>query len=203
MGKVLLFTQNERNLIGVDNKNRVKLWKKSSLNNYINLNEINQTVKSISLLENDLLAIGSCDINKIEIWNITSQTKISTLNDHTNCVNTMFSVKIFKKSYLITGAADTTIRLYDNNFNRLQTLKEHTGSLIKLNYSPYLSMIVSNSSDNKIKFWMLANKLSIEIKQAHSSTVRAIVVLENGYIATASDDEKIKVWKKEMKIHLI
>ena len=73
MGKIELFTQNERNLIGVDNKNRVKLWDKSTFKNYKNITKFNRTVKSIALLENDLLAVGSCGINKIEIWNISEK----------------------------------------------------------------------------------------------------------------------------------
>ena len=46
------------------------------------MNKFNKSIKSIALLENDLLAIGTCDINKKEIWDITNKSKILNLNDH-------------------------------------------------------------------------------------------------------------------------
>jgi len=114
LGKVLLFSQNKNYLIGVDNKNRIKLWNKSSFNNYSNINQFNKTIKSFALLENNLLAIASCDINKIDIWNVTNNSKIFDLNDHTDCVNTLISINLINKTFLISGSDDTTIRLYDS-----------------------------------------------------------------------------------------
>ncbi len=70
----MLFTQNDKYLIVVDNKQRVISFNKSSLSNYTMINKFNKSIKSITLLENDLLAIGTCGINKIEIWNITKMT---------------------------------------------------------------------------------------------------------------------------------
>ncbi len=125
MGKVILFSQNKNYLIGVDNKNRIKLWNKSSFNNYSNINQFNKTIKSIALLENNLLAIGSCDINKIEIWNVTNKSKIFDLNDHTDCVNTLISINLLNKTFLISGSDDTAIRLYDNYFKNIQTINKN------------------------------------------------------------------------------
>ena len=120
----MLFTQNDKYLIGVDNKNRVISVNKSLLSNYTIMNKFNKSIKSIALLENDLLAIGTCDINKIEIWNITNNSKILNLNDHNDCVNALISVKLLNKSFLISGSADSSIKLFDNNLNNIQTLKQ-------------------------------------------------------------------------------
>ena len=199
MGKVLLFSQNEKYLIGVDNKNRVKLWNKSSFNSYQNINEFNQTIKSIALLENDLLAVGSCGINKLEIRNIAvnqSQT-VANLNYQNECVNSLLSFKHSNKAFLLSGSEDTTIRLYDlYDFTSIQTLKEHSGSILAMDFSSYLSMIASSSTDNKIKIWTLANKQLNEIEKAHTNNINAIYILANGLIATASNDKTIKIWKK-------
>jgi WD40 repeat protein len=150
LGKVILFSQNKNYLIGVDNKNRIKLWNKSSFNNYSNINQFNKTIKSIALLENNLLAIGSCDINKIEIWNVTNKSKIFDLNDHTECVNTLISINLINKTFLISGSDDTTIRLYD--FKNIQTIKE-TSPVLKLEYNPQSQLIASISKKEKIKIW--------------------------------------------------
>jgi len=196
MGKIELFTQNERNLIGVDNKNRVKLWDKSTFKNYKNITKFNRTVKSIALLENDLLAVGSCGINKIEIWNITNQSIILALNEHISCVNALVSFKHLNETYLLSGSSNSTnIRLYDSGFKCIQTLNENTGSILSLKYSYLLSMIASNSSNGNIKILTFTYKLLNDNLQAHKKSVKTICVLENGLIATGSEDWTINIWK--------
>ena len=130
MGKVFLFSQNKNYLIGVDNKNRIKSWNKSLLNDYSNINEFNTTIKSIALFENNLLAIGSCDINRIEIWNVTNLSKSLDLTDHTDCVNELISLNLLNKTFLISASTDLTIRLYDSYFKNVQTIERNTGPVL-------------------------------------------------------------------------
>ncbi len=123
LSKVLSFTQNDKFLAGVDNKNRIKFWNQSSFTSYQSLNKLNGSVGSLNFLQNDVLAIGKCSSNKIEIWNISRKSFVSALNDHKDCVNTLLSVNHSDKTFLLSGSTDTTIRLYDNNFRSIQTLK--------------------------------------------------------------------------------
>jgi len=114
----------------------------------------------------------------------------------------LLSVKLLNKSFLISGSADSSIKLYDNNLNNLQTLKEQTGSILALDYNSQLQLITSNSTDSKIKIWTFSYKQSIEKKLAHTKTIWTICVLENGLIATGSDDTAIKIWKRNNKSSL-
>jgi len=195
LGKIILFSQNQNYLIGVDNKNTIKSWKKSSFNNYTNINQLNKTIKSIALLENNLLAIGTCDINKIEIWNVTNKSKSFDLNDHTDCVNKLIIVTLLNKTFLISGSADATIQLYDSYLKNIQTIKENKGPVFTLEYNPDSQLIASISENNKIMFWSLSYKQSEKIR-AHKGFIQAICVLKNGLIATGSGDTTIKIWKK-------
>ena len=194
MGKVFLFSQNQNYLIGVDNKNRIKSWNKSSFNNYSNINEFNKTIKSIALLENNLLAIASCDMNGIEIWDVKNQSKSFDLNDHTDCVNTVISLNFFDQTFLISGSADTTIRLYDSYFKNIQTIQENSDPVLTLEYNPQNKLIASNSKSNKIKIWSFSYNMN-ERKKAHDNGINTICVLGNGLIATGSQDAKAKIWK--------
>jgi len=161
------------------------------------MTKFNQSIKSIALAENDMLAIGSCDTNKIEIWNVRNQSNILALNDHTDCVNALITFKHLDKTYLISGSADSEVRLYDADFTSIQTLKEHKGPVLALDYNPQLHLVASNSTDNKIKIWSFSYKLLVEMKQAHTKAIiRAICVLESGLIATGSEDRTIKIWKQ-------
>jgi len=134
-------------------------------------------------------------MNEIEIWNLTNQSKILALNNHNGCVNTLLPVEILQKVYLMSGSADNKIRLYDKRFKIIHTL-ELTGSVLALDYNPFFSMIATNSTDSKIKILTFAHKISNEIKQSHKSHINTICILENGLIATGSDDKTIKIWKK-------
>jgi len=152
-------------------------------------------IKSITFLENDLLAVGKCNNYKIEIWNVTNQSRISNLNDHNDCVNALLSVRLLNQSFLISGSDDTTIRLYDNNFKTLQILNIQD-SVLTLNYNTNsMILIAGRMKDNSIKIWTFAHKILIEKVSAHNDTIRTICVLENGLIATGSYDTTIKIWK--------
>ncbi len=198
MGKVFLFSQNKNYLIGVDNKNRIKSWNKSLLNDYSNINEFNTTIKSIALFENNILAIGSCDINRIEIWNVTNLSKSLDLTDHTDCVNELISLNLLNKTFLISASTDLTIRLYDSYFKNVQTIERNTGPVLTLKYYPKIQLIASISKNEKIKIWSFSFKQN-EKKKAHGDSLNAICVSENGLIASRSLDDTIKIWKKSNK----
>jgi len=189
-GKIALFAQKDKYLVGVDNKNRVQLWNQSSFPIYQRIIEMRDEIKSIAFLENDLLAIGKCNNNKIEIWNVTNQSIILTLNDHNDCVNALLSVRLLNQSFLISGSDDKTIQLHDNNFKTLQILNIQD-SVLTLNYNTNsMILIAGRMKDNSIKIWTFAHKILIEKVSAHNDTIRTICVLENGLIATGSDDSK-------------
>ena len=63
--------------------------------------KLNYSIKSIAFIENDTLAIKSCNNDKIVVYNITNQSVIKTLNDHTNCVNTLLLVKVLIKICIV------------------------------------------------------------------------------------------------------
>jgi WD40 repeat protein len=152
-------------------------------------------IKSITFLENDLLAIGNCNNNKIEIWNVTNQSIILNLNDHNDCVNGLLSVRLLNQSFLISGSDDATIRLYDDNFKTLQILNIQD-SVLTLNYNTNsMILIAGQMKDNSIKIWALTHKQLIEKELAHYGYITTICVLENGLIATGSDDTTIKIRK--------
>ena len=194
-GKIVAFTQNTKYLSGFDNKNRLKIWNTVSFENPKSIDVTNKSIKCIALHDNDLLAIGYFnDSTKIEIWNITIQSKIATLNDHNDNVNALLSVELLEKRFLISGSTDTTIRMYDSHFRNIQTLNGHEGAILTLDYNYHLKIIASSSTDT-VKIWYLSNKLLVE-KTVHILVIQAICVLENGLIATGSYDSTIKIWKK-------
>jgi len=167
----------------------------SSYRYYRSLKDLKSPVKSIALLEKDLLAVGSCELNKLEIWNISKLSNITVLNDYKDCVNALLSVNHLNRTFLISGSADTTIRLYDSNLKCIQTVDNLNASVLALDYSPNLQLIASSSTDFTFKIWSFSYKKLIE-KRAAEDVIWTICVIDNELIATGSADNLIKIWKK-------
>jgi hypothetical protein len=51
-----------------------------------NMNKIKDEIKSITFLQDDLLAMGKCENNKIEIWNISNQSRILSSKGLRRCI---------------------------------------------------------------------------------------------------------------------
>ena len=118
-----------------------------------------------------------------------------SLNDHEDCVNTLLFIKILNESFLLSGSTDTIIRVYDSNFKIVNTLEEHKGPVLALDYNPQLQIIASSSTNNTTKIWSFSYKTLTERKSAHKDIIKTICVLENNLIATGSRDTTIKIWK--------
>jgi len=56
-------------------------------------------------------------------------------------VNTVITLNFFDQTFLISGSADTTIRLYDSYFKNIQTIQENTGPILTLVYNPQGQLI--------------------------------------------------------------
>ena len=98
------------------------------------------------------MAIGSCEENKVEIWNIANQSYIKAISDHKGCVNALLSFQVLNKTYLISSSVKETITLYDTDI-KSKKIVNHTGSILALDYNPYLQLIASSSTENTIKIW--------------------------------------------------
>jgi len=73
-------------------------------------------------------------------------------------------------------------------------LTEHENAITSL--ISFNNILASASLDKSIKILSFSYKQLIETELVHNKTITAICVLENGFIATGSDDTTIKIWKK-------
>jgi len=198
LGNIIGFSEEDSGgLAALNDKNQIKFWKNFSFDNSKPLNfRMNDSVKSITFIQRDLLAVGG---KKIEIINLKNQLVVSTLVEHSGYVNALQSVKIMNKTYLLSGSDDFTIRIWDDTFN-LATTKNHSGSVLALAYDSKRKMIAS-SSNNLIHVWFPSYKITHE-KETLQKNILAMCVLSKGLIATASNE--IRIWKNiENELKLI
>jgi len=124
--------------------------------------------------------------------------EINRLEGHTSGVNSIaFSPD---KSLLVSGSADTNIKIWRPNGSLVRTLTGHKDVVNCVSFSPDSQMIASASQDKTIKLWSRDGKL-IRTLLGHTSFVNSVKFSPDGnLIASAGTDKTIKLWNRYGKL---
>lgn len=119
----------------------------------------------------------------------------TTLRGHMTSVVTCLQ---FEDSYVITGADDKVIRVYDSEKKQfLMELTGHDGGVWALKYDED-GILVSGSTDRSVRVWDIKRGCCTHVFKGHASTVRCLDIVEYKkvkYIVTGSRDNTLHVWK--------
>jgi WD40 repeat protein len=177
---------------GSDDKT-IKIWDFTTLKCTSTLNTPNnETVLSLALLKNNFLASGCDGANKIFIWNLDFAGLVATLDGHTAKVNTL---EVLNDGILASGGADSTVRLWNSGDYTLLYTYPTTAvvNCIKQLANGYLA-IALNVGPNNLVIWDPLSKGVIKTYGPHSSAVRAVEELNNGYFATGAESGNVRLW---------
>ena len=135
-------------------------------------------------------------------YNPQFQPKRYTLPSHVTSVVTCLQ---FEDDYIITGADDKMIRVYEAQKKKfLMELRGHEGGVWALKYIED-GLIVSGSTDRSVRIWDIKLGRCTYVFKGHTSTVRCLEIVEYKgikYIITGSRDNTLHVWKlPNPKIH--
>lgn len=119
----------------------------------------------------------------------------TTLRGHMTSVVTCLQ---FEDNYVITGADDKAIRVYDSIKKQfLMELTGHDGGVWALKYDED-GILVSGSTDRSVRVWDIKRGCCTHVFKGHASTVRCLDIVEYKkvkYIVTGSRDNTLHVWK--------
>ncbi|NCT50470.1 MAG: hypothetical protein GPJ04_03315 [Microcystis aeruginosa G13-03] len=169
--------------------------------------------------DGQLIASASAD-RTIRLWSREGE-EIKTLNGHTDWVR---DVCFSPEGQLIASAsADKTIRLWSREGEEINiSPMEHEDRVNSISFSPDGKIIVSSSDDHTIKLWDInrdsSEEISVSLRQTffkhsldhqdgHSGSVNSAIFsppnirygIYAQIIASASDDETIKLWSLDGK----
>jgi WD40 repeat protein len=169
--------------------------------------------------DGQLIASASAD-RTIRLWSREGE-EIKILNGHKDWVR---DVCFSPDGQLIASAsADRTIRLWSREGEEIKIAPmEHQDRVNSISFSPDGKIIVSSSDDHTIKLWDINRDLSegisvslrktffkhaLDHQDGHSGSVNSAIFsppnirygIEDQIIASASDDETIKLWSLDGK----
>ena len=144
-----LIRLNNGNLCSGSADKTIKIWNWENASCIATLEGNEHWVKCLCQLSNGYILSGSHD-NLIKIWDNYNQF-VTDLKGHTESVRSI--CQIGKTNYIASASFDHTIKIWDLNTNEcIQTLTEHTSSVINILYHPD-GYLISSSKDKTIKIW--------------------------------------------------
>lgn len=137
-----------------------------------------------------LVASASTD-GTARIWNREGQVE-AVLSGHDGVVWAVaFSPK---RDRIVTTGQDRTVRLWDLEGTLLKTMTGHDGAIWGVTFSPDGTFLVSTSVDGTAKVWSPDGTL-LESLNSHSGVIWGVDVGQDSEIATASQDQTIRLWQ--------
>lgn len=176
-------------LLSGSGDNTIRVWDTSSLECLSELKEHTDAVYCLIELADRRVASGSRD-KSIKLWNIKEGKCVGTLlSGNSDAINVLLQLKDGK---LVSGTCNSILMIWDINsmtqLEKIEGTNENTLSLLQIDNEKLLS------GDRKIIMWKL-NPTTSKIKQIKvGSNVRRLINLDDGRIASCSDDGLIRLW---------
>ena len=171
----------------------IKIWNYTT---QLLINSINtgHAVLSLLLLPNGLLAAGNDD-NHIRVYDINSGSRLVDENKHGGNVN---ALELIDSSRFASGSEDHKVFIWSTSasspwisyVNDIDTGK----FVISLKFIPNTYMACGFSDIYDIKVYSIATRSLSYTLSGHNGPVRALERLNNGDLASGSDDNLIKIW---------
>jgi len=169
----------------------------SNFQNYSTLTGHSELINTLVQLDNFTLASGSCD-KTIKIWNLTSMSLINSLQNNTNCINSLININLLdtNSNYLLSGSRDGTVQVWSSNDYQFIYQKLFNQPVQSITYfNQFRQLAIAGYSNyfevNEVKNYQVNLTANLN---AHSNRVKALLILPNTNIASAGFDSTIKIW---------
>lgn len=148
----------------------------------------------LHMLGNQGRLLAGGDSPFLRVWDLQRERCAQTLPTHASgALTAITSCGDMNKAYMVTGAADGAVRLFDSRASNQEpaiTLNEH-GSFI-VGVEPLLSrgphQLISGANTGEVKIWDLRGRRSVTTMQVHKERMSAMAVHPYApLVATGSD----------------
>uniref|UniRef100_A0A9J2PI77 F-box domain-containing protein n=1 Tax=Ascaris lumbricoides TaxID=6252 RepID=A0A9J2PI77_ASCLU len=147
-------------------------------------------------IHGDLIVTGSDD-NTLKVWSASKAICLHTLIGHTGGV---WSSQMSEcGSIIVSGSTDRTVRVWSVETGCcLHNLQGHTSTVWDAETGSCLHTLTGHSNRvYSLLVWDITDgqcKYTLSGPNRHASAVTSLQFLENGLVATSSDDGSVKLW---------
>mmetsp|Transcript_31650 Transcript_31650/g.94312 ORF Transcript_31650/g.94312 Transcript_31650/m.94312 type:complete len:1010 (-) Transcript_31650:167-3196(-) len=153
-------------------------------------------VKGVDLHPTEPWLLGNLYNGNVYIWSTTEQTLVKSFEVCDLPVRTAKFVA--RKQWVITGADDMLVRVYNyNTMDKVKVFEAHTDYIRCIAVHPTLPAFLTCSDDTLIKLWDWDKGFNCtQIFEGHSHFVMQVIFnpKDTNTFASASLDHSVKVW---------
>ncbi|KAG1667995.1 hypothetical protein FOA52_000639 [Chlamydomonas sp. UWO 241] len=153
-------------------------------------------VKGVDLHPTEPWLLGNLYNGNVYIWSTTEQTLVKSFEVCDLPVRTAKFVA--RKQWIITGADDMLIRVYNyNTMDKVKVFEAHTDYIRCIAVHPTLTAFLTCSDDTLIKLWDWDKGFTCtQVFEGHSHFVMQVIFnpKDTNTFASASLDHSVKVW---------
>lgn len=175
---------------------QIIVWKDYKISNTINIHSA--IVLSLCRLDNNTFISGSGD-NTIKIVRLDG-TVLNILDEHMNWV---WQVVKLDENIIASCSEDNTIKIWNIETQKSIHTFHANNPIISLAFNKQTRQLISGNLNGEISIRTLTNYyLQQEIKtfKAHTGIIRTIRFIDNKYIATGGEDNKVRIWNLDGKL---
>jgi WD40 repeat protein len=142
-------------------------------------------------------------LKAVEVWNLTSRTKVRDLRGLNEEVYSMAGSP--DGEWLATGGSDRTIRLWDAATGvERQTIRSHEVVEYAMAFSPDSRSLASAGSDKGVRLWEVPTGRQLGVFHGHTTFVQAVAFSPDGReLASVSKDGMLKLWDRRTSLPVV
>lgn len=132
----------------------------------------------------------------VKLWDLEGNL-LAELKEHTAGVHKVVFSSDGK--LLATASEDGTVKIWDQDGQFINSFEASSGPVYSVVFSPDNLTVTASGADNLARVWDLAKTdKPVVVLEGHTAPIWSIDSSPNGQrIATASDDGKVKLWRKD------
>ncbi|CAL1526297.1 unnamed protein product [Lymnaea stagnalis] len=154
------------------------------------LTGLNHWVRALAAT-NEYLLSGS--YQTVKVWNINT---LECVRDLETSGGSVYSIAI-TNHHILCGTYENCIHVWElNNFNQLETLMGHSGTVYALAvlHTASGTKVFSASYDRSLRVWSMDNMICTQTLVRHQGSVACLAV-SRGRIFSGAVDSTVKVWQ--------